>query len=121
MNGRAWDNYDNWRLSSPYDDDRNIEVFETEKYGYFSTDENAVNDFDRGIQLYAYHVLQECYDDREEYMEESAGNLAHELDLYESEDDAIESYLENERSEKEYYMEQKAEYKREMKRLKGWL
>ena len=35
-------NYDAWKLATPWDDEPEMpEVYETEKYGYFHTDENS--------------------------------------------------------------------------------
>jgi len=99
--------YDNWKLASPYDDEHNIEVFETEKFGYVSNDEDAVNDFDHKMNL---AVKNDCMylhicDDLEEYAE----HLAEELTLYKDEYELISTLEENYHDDKLEAQERKVE------------
>jgi hypothetical protein len=88
----GFDNYDNWKLASPYDDQFEVEIFQTEKFEHFSLDEDIVNDFDDQFKAFEYHVVGEEYDTREEYLEVCAENLADNLGLYGTESGALESY-----------------------------
>ena len=115
-------NYDSWNLATPWDDEvETPEVYETEKYGFFHTDEKLLNEFDSKVAKFNFLKVPSCYVSREEYHEEMAGNLADDLGLYDSPEDCLQALAENERAEYEAAMEQKAEWKREAKRLKGWL
>jgi hypothetical protein len=115
-------NYDSWKLATPWDDEPEMpEVYETEKYGYFHTDEELIEKFDRKVKKFEMLEVPSCYVSQDEYIEELAGNLSYDLDLYTSQDECLIAIAEKERDEYEAAMEQKAEYKREAKRLKGWL
>lgn len=117
-------NYDSWKLSSPYDDEvETPEVYETEKYGFFHTDESLLNEFDSKVKKFNFLKVPDCYVSREEYHEELAANLADDLGLYDSPEQCLIELEQNERDEYEAAMEQKAEWNREMQRLhkKGWL
>lgn len=92
-------NYDNWKLATPWDDVVEIEVYKVEEYEYFTHDDKLANKFDDIMLQYKYHVVQKEYDDRQEYLEECADNLADDLGLSYSENDALISYQENEYSE----------------------
>jgi hypothetical protein len=87
-------NYDNWKLATPWDDEPEMpEVYETEKYGYFHTDENLINEFDSKLKAYIDNGARKDDDTIDEYAEE----LSEEMELFLSEDDCLQ-YL----SEKEY-------------------
>lgn len=101
----AWKNYDNWKLSTPYDNDDNIEVFKTDKYEFYSTNEKMIDLFDKEILKYEYHVIDNCYDTREEYLEECAENLAEEFDLSCDESDALINYYDDLESSRQYALE----------------
>lgn len=88
-----WDNYDNWKLASPYDDEHDIEIFETEKFNYVSNDEVQINEFDDKIKI---AVNDDClYLHICDSLEEYAEHLADELGLYSSEYDLISTLEEN--------------------------
>jgi len=111
-----WDNYDNWRLSSLYDNEHDIEVFETERYGYVSNDENQVNEFDDKIRLAEKNdcmYLHIC-DSLEEYAEE----LADELGLHTDEYSLISTLEEDYRDDKIEAAERKADEERDERRMK---
>lgn len=85
-----WDKYDQWRLASPYENE--VEVFKAENYEFYSLVESSVEDFDTKMQEYEASKTPSDYETREEYLEDSAENLADELGLYSSEFQAIEAY-----------------------------
>lgn len=85
-------NYDAWKLATPWDDEPDYpEIFKADKYEYFTEDEDLINKFDETMLKYEYHVVQEEYADRNEYLEECADNVACDLDLFISEAYCLES------------------------------
>ena len=91
-------NYDSWKLATPWDDEPEMpEVYETEKYEFFTHDENLANEFDKKMVKLEMRVVPECYDTKEEYYEELAYELADNLGL-EYNKEGVYKYL----SEKEY-------------------
>lgn len=95
-----WTNYDNWRLSTPYDNEIEIDYFKTEKYDYYSLNEKDVEEFDKRINEVEKAALK-----LEICPEDAAEELADELGLYSDKDDMIIEARENEQSEKEYVMQ----------------
>lgn len=104
----AFKNYDRWKLSDPYDNE-GPEIFETEKFRYYHTNEELVNEFD--------YLLKKQIDSGidDESLEEIAEEIADELGLFTDEYKALEVFKENEQSEREYYLEQKYEYLKDLK------
>ena len=108
-----WDNYDKWKLSTPWDNEKEIEVFKAEKYNYFSCYENRVNDFDSRIEKLKdmWHISYDSY-------EEAIEDLAENLGLCNNEHDAIELFGIDEKSEMDYALECKYDEEIENRRLK---
>ena len=95
-----WDNYDKWRLASPYDDQIEVEIFETRKYKYYSLNENLINKFDDQIEAFERKAqeLEICPED-------VAEELAEELGLYNDETELIIEHEQMEQDAKEYAMQ----------------
>ena len=110
-----WDKYDNWRLSTPYDNIEDIEVFKAEKYDFYTTDYDSIVKFDLEM-INAEKLDYSEYDSQGEFLEEYSENLADDLELQTSECDAIEALKEYEQSEKEYALECRAEQLRDERR-----
>ena len=108
-----WGKYDAWRLSTPWDNEREIEVFQTKNFNYYHTEEKLIEKFDKNLLMYIGDGSRKDDDAVEEYAEE----LAEELGLFYDDYQAIESFLENERNEEIAAMEEKWEHKRELRRL----
>ena len=105
----AWSDreYDNWKLSSPYDNDNSPEIFESRKHKLFSCYEDKINEFDDKIleaekDASKYEL---CADNLEEYIEYLQDNLQ----LHSDEYGAIEELESNYHDEKEYAAECKIE------------
>lgn len=112
--------YDNWKLSTPWDNEPNYpEIFKTKNYDYYSMSENKIDTFDKVIKNFENKPFDgSIYDSKEEFLEETAENLADDLNLFSSEESALIEFLENEQSEKEYALECRYEEQREMMRFK---
>lgn len=111
-NERAWASYDNWLLKGSGVDDPYIEVFETDKYKKFSTNEDNVAKFDDLMfEHEKENYCKESYTDKAEFIEECVENLADELGLHDDESDAEVEYWENYQDEKQAAIEEKAEQK----------
>jgi len=111
----VWDNYDKWKLRSPEEFENQIEVFETEKFGYVSNEEDDINSFDNLIKL---AIKDDCIylhicDDLEEY----ADYLADELTLYADEYELISTLEENHQDAIEEAAERKGEAMREDRQM----
>lgn len=104
-----WDKYDQWRLATPYDNEPDIEVFKVNGYEYYHTDEGLIDDFDKEVK----ETFTKRSKDESRDFEELAEELSDFLGLFSTEFDAIESYLENEKSEREYALERRWEEERE--------
>lgn len=102
-----WDNYDKWRLASPYDDEQEVETFKTEKYNFYSLDENLINKFDAEIDAVEKRAIELEIDP-----EDAAEELAEMLGLYSSEEELLIEEEENERSETEYALQCRWDEKR---------
>ena len=113
-------NYDAWKLATPWDNEPDLpEIYKTEKYEFFTEDEKLALEFDRKMVKLEMSKVPEIYDTKEEYFQELAENLADDLGLEHSEQRVLEVLAENERAEYEYAMEQRAEHRMEMRRLRG--
>lgn len=118
-NDRAWAGYDNWLLQGSGVDDVEVEVFETEKYKLFSTNEDDVRKFDDEMSLHEKKdYCKESYENFEEYIQECKENLQDELNLSKDIADAEYGYWEDWNAKREDYLEQKADRQRERRNLK---
>ena len=102
----TWDKYDEWKLRSPYENERQIETFKALEHEVYSTNEDNICKFDDGIiEAKKVKTLEAYYESLEEYLEETKDNLIDEFNLFEDESSCIIDFLENEQSEKEYALQ----------------
>ena len=90
--------YDNWKLATPYDDEPNIEVFKAEKYEVYSTNEDDIHKFDESMESVQYHVIQAVYESREDYLDECFENIVDNISLHSDEVGAMGAFMENDYS-----------------------
>lgn len=103
----VWDNYDKWKLSTPWDNEPDIEIFESQCGNYFTFDELEMNRFEKSIDHEVELALDE-YDDMDNLIE----NIADDFKLYESREDALIGHSEFIEEQRIEYLEHKANYRR---------
>jgi len=115
-NKRAWDSYDSWLLKGSGVDDPNYEVFKVENHELYSMNEDSVNTFEDKILLVKVgSYCKDSYDSFDEYYDECFHNLVDELELFDSECDAIQSYLEDKQDDHNEAMGRKYEERKELR------
>ena len=77
-----WNNYDEYKLATPYDNEPDYDIYKAEKYDFFTMDYDAVIEFDT-------KVLAASQFRSDEDLEEFAEELAEELGLLNSEEAVV--------------------------------
>lgn len=107
--------YDTWKTSTPWDNEPDLpEIYKADKYEFFTDDEPLVDEFDKKMLEFEYHVVPVEYDSREEYLLECAENTAEEIGLDSCEESILMRISQNEYNE--YLDAVENGYKGKMKR-----
>jgi len=99
-------NYDNWKIATPYENEV-PELFETEKYNLFSTNEDDVQNFNDRIEEISKEYDKDSYNSYNEFFQEYIENLQDEFNLSSDQVGALEIAEQNYYDEKEFALEQK--------------